>query len=535
MLHFSRWKVGLIVLLVAGAIATVLPNFFSENTVKTWPNFLPSKQVVLGLDLQGGVHLLLQVDREKLIEDRKKTLVGDIRQALRDERLRFRPVRMEGMVARLSLLDVADISKAREALQEITATVQSGILGQTTLQEVTLSVDGPNIALELTEEGIDERLRSALQQSREVFEFRLNELGTTEPSIQVLGVDRILVQVPGVQDPERVKTILTSTAKMTFHLLCPEGNIGEARQTGAPPGCEIVEPLDEREDTALLLESRARISGEDLVDAQPGFDQQTGQPIVTFRFNGKGGAIFAELTAANVGRPFAIVLDEKIITAPVIQTPILQGTGQISGNFTVETANDLAVLLRAGSLPADFDIVEERTVGPSLGQDSIDAGKIAAIIGMIAVICFMLAVYGLFGIFANLALFANIFLIFSILTMLQATLTLPGIAGIVLTIGMAVDANVLIFERIREEVRLGRSAINAIETGFGRAFATILDANITTLIAAAALFALGSGPIRGFAVTLMIGIITTVFTAFLLTRMIIALWVQAKRPKAIPI
>jgi len=535
MLYFARWKVGLIVLLVVAAIATVLPNFFSEKQVQSWPGFLPEKQVVLGLDLQGGVHLLLQVDRDKLVEDRKKTLVGDIRQNLRDERLKFRQIRVDGLTARFNLLDAADADKAREALQEITTPVQGGLLGQSAISEIVLGVNGTEFTLEMTEEGIRERLRSALQQAREVFEFRLNELGTTEPSIQILGDDRILVQVPGVDDPERVKNILTSTAKMTFHLLCPEGTVGEARQTRAPPGCEIVEPLDEREDFPLLLESRARVSGEDLVDAQPSFDTQTGQPIVTFRFNGKGGAIFAELTAANVGRPFAIVLDNKIITAPTIQTPILQGSGQISGNFTVETANDLAVLLRAGSLPADFDIIEERTVGPSLGQDSIDAGKIAAIIGMIAVVVFMLAIYGLFGVFANLALFANIFLIFSIITIIQATLTLPGIAGIVLTIGMAVDANVLIFERIREEARLGRSAINAIEAGFNRALATILDANITTLIAAAALFALGSGPIRGFAVTLMIGIVTTVFTAFLLTRMIIALWVQNKRPKAIPI
>jgi len=295
-----------------------------------------------------------------------------------------------------------------------------------------------------------------------------------------------------------------------------------------------VQPQDSA-DPPMLLESRERLSGADLVDAQAAFDSQSNQPIVTFRFNARGGAIFAELTSANVGRQFAVVLDNKIITAPVIQTPIIQGNGQISGNFTVQTANDLAVLLRAGALPADLTIEEERTVGPSLGQDSIEAGKYAAIIGMLAVVVFMVAVYGLFGIFANIALFANIFLIFGIITVMQATLTLPGIAGIVLTIGMAVDANVLIFERIREELRLGRSAINAIEAGFSRALATILDANITTLIAAAALFALGSGPIRGFAVTLVIGIVTTVFTAFLLTRMIVALWVQAKRPKAIPI
>ncbi len=534
MLYFARWKIGLIVLSVVVAILCVVPNFFSKSAVESWPDFLPKRQVVLGLDLRGGAHLLWKIDREKLIEGRLKDLVGEIRQNLRDERIGYSGVRLDGMTARFTLRDEADADKARTALRDLTSPIQSGLFGQGSVQDVDLTVNGPVFELTLTEDGIDERIRSALQQTREVLNLRLNELGTTEPSIQIQGDDRILVQVPGVEDTETLKKIIGSTAKMTFHLPCPEGTVSEALQTRPPPGCEIVQPQDSG-DPPMLLESRERLSGADLVDAQAAFDSQSNQPIVTFRFNARGGAIFAELTSANVGRQFAVVLDNKIITAPVIQTPIIQGNGQISGNFTVQTANDLAVLLRAGALPADLSIEEERTVGPSLGQDSIEAGKYAAIIGMLAVVVFMIAVYGLFGLFANIALFANIFLIFGIITVMQATLTLPGIAGIVLTIGMAVDANVLIFERIREELRLGRSAINAIEAGFSRALATILDANITTLIAAAALFALGSGPIRGFAVTLVIGIVTTVFTAFLLTRMIVALWVQAKRPKAIPI
>jgi protein-export membrane protein SecD len=534
MLYFARWKVGLIVLLVVAAIATVLPNFFSEEQVKSWPGVMPQKQVVLGLDLRGGAHLLFEIDREKLIKDRTKTLLGDIRQILRTERIGATSIRVDGVKASFSLRDAADADKAREALRPVTDPIQAGLLGQGSVSEVEMSDDGTKFTLSLTDEGIAERLRSALQQTREVLLIRLDETGTTEPTVQVQGEDRILVQVPGANDPQRIIDIIGPAAKMTFHLLCPEGTVGEARRTRPPPGCEIAEASDEGE-AAVLIDSRARLSGEDLVDAQAAFDSQSNQPIVTFRFNSRGGAIFAELTTANVGRPFAVVLDDKVITAPVIQTPIIQGNGQISGNFTVETANDLAVLLRAGSLPADLSVIEQRSVGPSLGQDSIDAGKNAALIGMVAVIVFMIAVYGLFGVFANIALFANIFLIFGIITMMQATLTLPGIAGIVLTIGMAVDANVLIFERIREEVRLGRTAINAIEAGFSRALATILDANITTLIAAAALFALGSGPIRGFAVTLVIGIMTTIFTAFLMTRMIVALWVQAKRPKVVPI
>lgn len=534
MLYFARWKVGLIVLSVVLAILFVVPNFFSKNEVDSWPDFLPKRQVVLGLDLSGGAHMLLEIDRDKLIERRMDTLLGDVRQNIRDARIRVTPIRQDNTAVTFSVRDPDDVENAREALQPLLVPIQAGFFGQGAVQEVALSIDGNQISVALTEDGIQERIRSAVQQTREILGIRLNEFGTTEPSIQIQGEDRILVQVPGIEDTQRLKEILQSTARMTFHLLCPEGTVGEARQTRPPPGCIIVES-DDADQPALLLESRERLSGEDLADAQASFDSRNGEPIVNFRFNARGGAIFAELTTANVGRPFAIVLDDKIITAPRINEPIVGGSGQISGNFTSESANDLAVLLRAGALPADLKIVEERTVGPSLGQDSIEAGKYAAIIGMAAVVVFMVAVYGLFGVFANIALFANIFLIFATITVMQATLTLPGIAGIVLTIGMAVDANVLIFERIREELRLGRSAINAIEAGFSRALATILDANITTLIAAAALFALGSGPIRGFAVTLVIGIVTTVFTAFLLTRMIVALWVQAKRPKAIPI
>ncbi len=534
MLYFARWKIGLIVLLVVAAIATVLPNFFSEEQVESWPGFLPNKQVVLGLDLRGGAHLLYQVDRQKLIDDRKKTFLSDIRQNLRAERLRFTPPRMSGLTVQFAVRDVADVDKAREAIRPLLDPVQAGFFGQGSVREVNLSVDGPKFSLELTEEGLAERLRQALQQAREVMLIRLDAFGTTEPSIQIQGEDRLLVEVPGVENVEELKRQVGKTAKMTFHLLCPEGSVGEARVSGPPPDCEIVES-DEPGEPALLIQSGSRLSGGDLADAQAAFDQQTNEPVVNFRFNSRGGAIFAELTAANVNRRFAVVLDGKVITAPVIRTAILQGNGQISGNFTVQSANDLSILLRAGALPADLEVIQERTVGPSLGQDSIDAGKIAAVIGMIAVIVFMLAVYGLFGVFANIALFANIFLIFAVITITQSTLTLPGIAGIVLTIGMAVDANVLIFERIREEARLGRSAINAIEAGFSRALSTILDANITTLFAAAALFMLGSGPIQGFAVTLVIGILTTIFTAFLLTRMIVALWVDSTRPKAVPI
>jgi protein-export membrane protein SecD len=534
MLYFARWKVTLILLVcLAGIIATV-PNFFPAETVASWPSTLPKRQLALGLDLRGGAHLLLEVDRESLVADRVDTLEGDIRQTLRDARIAFRGLDARGTTVTLNLEDSAEAAAAMTALEPLAAPITSGLFGQGTISEVELQEEGGRITAQLTEEGIEARLRSAVTQSVQVLDRRVNALGTTEPSIQAEGSDRILVQVPGLQDTTQLKEILGQTARMTFHLECPEGNITQALQTGAPPGCQIVESANEGE-PPVLVESRPLLSGDDLSDAQPAFDQQTNQPIVTFRLNTRGAQIFADITQANVGRQFAVVLDEKYITAPVIRSPILGGTGQIEGGFTVEEVQNLSVLLRAGALPADLTIVEERTVGPSLGRDSIRAGAIAAVVAGIAVIVFMIVCYGILGLFADIAMIINTFLMIGILTATGATLTLPGIAGIVLTMGMAVDANVLIYERMREEARIGRSTISAFESGFKLALATIVDSHLTALIAAIALFALGSGPIRGFAVAFAIGIISTLFTAYLLTRLIVATWVRQTRPKAVPL
>jgi preprotein translocase subunit SecD len=338
--------------------------------------------------------------------------------------------------------------------------------------------------------------------------------------------------VPGLQDPSRLKSVIGTTAKLDFRMVDQSMPAEQAAQSRPPADSEV---LDGEGGVKYLIEKRVLVSGADLTDAQPGFDQRTSEPIVSFRFNSSGARKFAEATQANVGKPFAIVLDNKVISAPVIREPILGGSGQISGNFTVQSANDLAILLRAGALPAPLTIIEERTVGPGLGQDSITAGEHAAYAGAALVIVFMFATYGLFGLFANIAVAVNIAMIFGVLSLLSATLTLPGIAGIVLTVGIAVDSNVLIYERIREEVRGGRSAINAIDAGFSRALATILDSNITTFIAAAVLFYIGTGPVRGFAVTLGIGILTSLFTAFTLTRLIVAYWVRMWRPRTVPI
>ncbi|SEQ03752.1 SecD/SecF fusion protein [Faunimonas pinastri] len=534
MLYFARWKITLIVLVILAGIVVLIPSAFTREQVANWPSFLPKKQMVLGLDLRGGAHLLLQVQRSSLIRDRLQTLTDDVRQKLRDEHIGYQNLSSRGQAVQFTLRDPADAEKVMTALKPLAAPIQSGMLSGGTLSEVSLSQNNGQISANLTDDGIDHRVRSAVDQSLGVLGRRINALGTVEPSIQREGSDRIMIEVPGLQDTARLKEVLGQTAKMTFHLECADGSLQQALQSRPPAGCEIAQPAEANEQP-VLINSHVELSGDDLVDAQPTFDSQSNQPIVSFRFNSRGASIFGRLTQENVGKRFAVILDNKVITAPVIRGAIVGGSGQIEGNFTVESAQNLAVLLRAGALPANFDVVEERTVGPSLGQDSIRAGQIAGIIGLVAVAIFMVALYGILGVFADIALLVNVILIMGILVLLQATLTLPGIAGIVLTMGMAVDANVLIYERMREEQKLGRSAISAIEAGFSRAFATIIDAHITALIAAFALFALGSGPIRGFAVTLAVGIFTTLFTAILVTRLIVSIWVRSRRPKVVPI
>ncbi|MEL6921774.1 MAG: protein translocase subunit SecD, partial [Pseudomonadota bacterium] len=433
-----------------------------------------------------------------------------------------------------TLRDPADRDTARAALADLVAPTSGGLLSGGSLTEISMNAgnDG-RFTLDLTDAGLDFRMSGAVTQTVEVLRGRIDELGTTEPIIQRQGTDRIIVQVPGLDDPQRLKDLIGTTARLTFQMVDVENAVEDAL-TGTPPiGTEVAYSTDDPP-IPYLLETREIVSGENLEDAQAGFDQVTSEPIVTFRFDGTGAQRFGRATQENVGRPFAIVLDDAVISAPVIREPILGGSGQISGNFTVEGANDLAILLRAGALPLKPTFVEERTVGPSLGADSIAAGEIAGIVGAIAVLVFMIAAYGLLGIIANLALAINIVLVIAALSALGATLTLPGIAGIVLTVGMAVDSNVLIFERIREERIGGRSLIQAIDAGFSRALTTIVDANVTTLIAAIILFYLGSGPIRGFAVTLAIGIITTVFTAFVLTRWMVAFWLRRTKPKELP-
>jgi preprotein translocase subunit SecD len=532
MLYVSRWKAAAILLTTLVICLFAALNLFPDRMFQGMPKWA-QRQVVLGLDLQGGSHILLEVDSNAVKREKLQTLLDDVRRTLREARIPYTGLAVRGdhVEVRVTTNQQQALAKLRELSQPL-----GGLLtatGQRTL-DIT-ETGGGVIQLRVTDAAMTERIRQAVEQSIQIVERRVNELGTVEPTIQRQGVDRVLVQVPGLQDPQRLKEILGKTAKLTFRLVDMTGSVEEGLQGRPPADSEVLYGTPSEGRHPYLIRKQVMVSGEDLTDAQPGFDQRTSEPIVTFRFNTNGARRFAQVTQENVGRPFAIVLDNEVISAPVIREPILGGSGQISGGFTVEQANNLAILLRAGALPAPLTIIEERTVGAGLGQDSIEKGVRAAWIGSLMVVLFMFATYGIFGLFANVAVIINVVMIIGILSMLNATLTLPGIAGIVLTVGMAVDSNVLIYERVREEVRGGRSAIASLDQGFRRALATILDSNITTFIAATVLFFVGTGPVRGFALTLGIGIVTTVFTAFTLTQLMIASWYRLLRPRTVPI
>ncbi|MDI4232221.1 protein translocase subunit SecD [Bradyrhizobium sp. Arg237L] len=534
MLYFTRWKALGIILTALVVCLCAVPNFFPESQVKTWPGWA-QRRLVLGLDLQGGSYLLLEVDSNYVKKEKLDQIRDDARRVLRDAKIGYTGLNARNDAVEVRISRDTDLPTALSKLRELSQPL-GGLLGSSGQRSLEVSdAGGGLIRLTVPQAAITERIRQTIEQSIQIVERRVNQLGTVEPVIQRQGTDRILVQVPGLQDPTRLKELLGKTAKMEFRMVDTSVSPDQAQQGRVPPDSELLMSASTPK-VPYVVKKQVLVSGGDLTDAQPGFDQRTGEPIVSFRFNTSGARKFAQATTENVGQPFAIILDNEVISAPVIREPITGGQGQISGSFTVQSANDLAILLRAGALPAPLTVIEERTVGPGLGQDSIEKGELAAYVGSILVIVFMLLTYRLFGVFANIAVAVNVAMIFGLLSLLNATLTLPGIAGIVLTVGIAVDSNVLIYERIREELRGGRNAISAIDAGFKRALATILDSNITTFIAAAVLFYIGTGPVRGFAVTLGIGIITTVFTAFTLTRLIVAWWVWWKRPqKTVPI
>jgi preprotein translocase subunit SecD len=534
-MYFTRWKTAAILLTAFIVCLFAVPNFVPEQTVKSWPRWA-QRHIVLGLDLQGGSHILLEVDSNFVRREKIESLRDDVRRVIRENRLGNPAAAVvRGNSVEVRIREGADPQVALVKLRELSQPL-GGLLAATGQRSIDIAdLGGGLFRLTPTEAAITERIRQSVEQSIQIIERRVNELGTVEPTIQRQGIDRVLVQVPGLQDPARLKEILGKTAKLAFRLVDPNVLPEDAGRGRVPPDSELLRGSKGEGQSQYVIQKQVMVSGEDLTDAQPGFDQRNHEPIVTFRFNTRGARRFGQVTQENVGRPFAIVLDNEVISAPVIREPILGGSGQISGGFTVEQANDLAILLRAGALPAPLTIIEERTVGAGLGQDSIERGRLASYFGSALVVLFMIAAYGMFGVFATIAVAVNVAMIFGVLSMLNATLTLPGIIGIVLTVGIAVDSNVLIYERIREEVRSGRSAISAIDAGFNRALATILDSNITTFIAAAVLFFIGTGPVRGFAVTLGIGIVTTVFTAFTLTRLIVAWWFALTRPQRIAI
>ena len=532
MLHFTRWKQIAIVLSVLLGIAFVVPSFFAKETVANWPSFVPRAQINLGLDLRGGAHLLLSMETAEVRKDWLDTLRDDARKRLRDAKIGVTSVGISNNALQVRLAKAEDSDAAVKELRGLAQQTGDLIRGFSGSDLDVRKAEGGVIVITPTEAGLQHRITDAISAAIETVRRRVDFTGTTEAQIVRQGSDRILVQVPGLQDTAPLKELIGKTARLTFHEVHPTIPAEEAKKTRAPTGYRIYPGTDREEGDQLLRETPV-VRGDELKSAAPAFDQQTHEPIITFTFNGSGARKFGEFTKTHVGRPFAIVLDDKVISAPVIRDAILGGSGQISGSFTVESANQLAIQLRSGALPAKLTVIEERVVGASLGQDSIEAGKLAALIGGLAVAFFMIFAYGLLGVFAVIGAAIHVLFVLAIMAVIGSTMTLPGIAGIVLTIGMAVDANVLINERIREELRGGRTPISAIETGFSRAYGTIIDSQLTTFIAGLVMFWLGSGPIRGFAVTLTLGIMTTVYTAFTISRLLVVWWLDVQKSRKV--
>src|SRR5215469_2305159 len=531
MLQVSPWVRIVTLLVLLGGALIALPNALPQNVLNRFPSWLPSSSVSLGLDIQGGSQLLLDVQFDQAQKDKAEATIGDIRSAFRKAHIGYTDLGARGDTITVKVTDAGRYDEAKSLVTSLNPSVSSSVLSAGTEQYDITGPDNGVITLRMSDAYKTQTRQQILEQSIEVVRRRIDAMGTKEPSIERQGEDRILVQVPGLQDPDRLKTILGKTAKMTFQLV---DETADPASRVPPIGDEVLPVLSDNPKQVsppIIVQRQVMVSGDRLTDAGGSFDSRTGQPVVTFRFDSVGAREFGDVTKDNVGHRFAIVLDKQVISAPVIQEPILGGSGQITGNFTTQTANNLAIMLRAGALPVPLKILEERTVGAELGADSVKAGRYSAIGGLAMVALFMILRYGLFGLFADIALTLNVVLLLAALTGFGATLTLPGIAGIVLTMGMAVDANVLIYERIREEQRNGRSMLASIDTGFRRAMATIIDANMTHLIASLILFELGSGPVKGFAVALGVGIITSFFTAVMVTRLFVVTWLRTTRPK----
>ena len=533
MMTLSRWKVIAVLAALVFGILFALPNVLPAGVRDSLPPFMPKKTLNLGLDLQGGSYLMLEVDTAALKREKTGNLAEDVRKIASEKRIPFAGLTQSADGVTVRIVDPSQVDDAFNAFNRgIPQPLRTGAGF-----DVAVRRGGDQtISLRFTEQGLNEQSSSAVAQSIEIIRRRIDGLGTKEAAITRQGANRIVVQAPGESDPEKLKNVIGQTAKLTFQMVDPSVDAQEIAQ-GAPlpPGAELL-PSTDGYAPAYVVRRRAEVSGEMLTDAQPSNDSQTGASVVSFRFNSQGAKRFADVSSKNIGRRFAIVLDGKIISAPTIQSAITGGSGQITGNFTAESANNLAVLLRAGALPAPLNVEEQRTVGAELGADAVKAGMTSTIVGFVSILVFMLLAYGLlFGGISVLALMVNGLLIIAAMSATQATLTLPGIAGLILTLAVAVDANVLIYERMRDEFRAGRPLLSSMEAGFSKAMETIIDANLTTLIAAMIMFFSGAGPVRGFAWTLSIGVLTSVFTAVLVTQLLLALWYRSARPKTLPI
>lgn len=529
MIQLSRWKVILVALAVLLGLLFAMPNVLTPAQRDALPGWLPSNALNLGLDLQGGSYLLLEVDIAALREERVTNLMEDVRVTLREAAIPVANMTREDAGVVVTIDDPNDYNAAVTALNALVRPGAGGVADRTVSR---LSNNRIRVAIP------DQVLRalgpSAVDASITVISNRIDALGTREPSITRQGEDRIVVQAPGESDPAELERIIGQTAKLTFQMVDEVNSVEEALAGRIPPDAELVPGADGYA-AYYLVKKRVLVSGENLTSVNVGMDQNQ-RPAIDFRFDSQGARRFGDVTAQNIGKRFAILLDGRVISAPTIQSAILGGSGQITGNFTIASASELVTLLEGGALPAQLNVEERRTVGAELGADAVAAGQLATGIAFLGVLVFMVLSYGLlFGGFSVIALLVNGLLIIAAMSMTQATLTLPGIAGLILTLAMAVDANVLIYERMRDEANAGRSAIAAADAGFSRAMVTIIDANLTTILSALIMFQFGAGPVRGFAWTLSIGVVTSVFTAVLITQILIALWFRLARPKKLPI
>jgi preprotein translocase subunit SecD len=532
MLELSRWKIALVTISLIFGVVFSLPNVLPDSVLSQWPGFLPHQRLNLGLDLQGGSSLLYEVDTDALKKERLNDLSEEASSELRDAQITFQNLNTQTGVVALKVTDPAQIEAAATALGKVGGSLASGG------RDVTVTHDAAgDFQIALTAPAMDQMTRNAVAQTIEIIRRRIDLMGTKEPDIRQQGRDRITIEAPGESDPAKLKAIIGQTAKLTFQMV--DEQVQAQDLTTVVPPDDVVLPYTETIGGGgprfIVVKRHVAVDGGMLTHAQQGFDPQQGTPVVEFRLNGAGAHRFGQVTTENVGHAFAIVLDNKVISAPRIENPIIGGSGQITGNFTIESANELSLLLNSGALPAPLKVIEQNTVGADLGADTVRAGIVGLVIGGALIFGFIILAYGLFGVFAAMALVLNLLMMFGALSMTQATLTMPGIAGLILTMAVAVDANVLIYERMRDEANAGRPAMAAADAGYRRAMSSILDANVTTLISALIMFSFGAGPVKGFAWTLSIGVITSVFSAILVTQLLIGWWFRVTRAKTLPI